>query len=317
MDIDGIRKAILENVAASPARLTPRYLEKTILETYGFDKTRAKAVLKDLVARGRLEYTYEFGSTYLVRSFSEPVRISRHVVVRPPGRRYQPAPDDVVIQIKPGAAFGDGRHPTTRLSVKAIEFLLKEVRPDWLNRNSSVLDIGTGSGILALAAVCLGVKKGLAIDTDPCAIAEARENVTLNHLAGQLVVSDRKLDTINSSFSMVIANLRYPSLKNVYHRITRLTDISGGVVISGFRPHERDDLLDLYTAKYFRCIWTVNESDWAAAVLKKIEQTGEAIFSDNYKIRNEEQSALLKKRPANGRCRPFYNSICYYSLFVF
>jgi hypothetical protein len=75
MDVDGIRKAILEDVAASPARLTPQYLAKTILETYGLDKTRAKAVLKDLVARGQLEYTYEFGSTFLVRSFNEPVRM--------------------------------------------------------------------------------------------------------------------------------------------------------------------------------------------------------------------------------------------------
>jgi ribosomal protein L11 methyltransferase len=270
MDIDGIRKAILENVAASPARLTPQHLEKTILETYGLDKIRAKSVLKDLVAHGQLEYTYEFGSTYLVLSFNKPVRISAHVVVRPPGHRYRPAPDEVVIQIKPGAAFGGGRHPTTRLSVKAIEFLLKKVRPDWLNANGSVLDIGTGSGILAIAAVCLGVNKGLAIDIDPCAIAEAAENIAINHLEGQLVVSGRQLDTIHRSFSMVVANLRYPSLKKLYPQITEQTDPNGGVVLSGFRLHERNDLIDLYTAKHFECIWTADELEWVAVVLKKI-----------------------------------------------
>jgi ribosomal protein L11 methyltransferase len=270
MDIDGIRKAMLENVAASPARLTPQHLEKTILETYGLDKIRAKSVLKDLVAHGQLEYTYEFGSTYLVLSFSKPVRISAHVVVRPPGHRYRPAPDEVVIQIKPGAAFGGGRHPTTRLSVKAIEFLLKKVRPDWLNANGSVLDIGTGSGILAIAAVCLGVNKGLAIDIDPCAIAEAAENIAINHLEGQLVVSGRQLDTIRRSFSMVVANLRYPSLKKLYPQITEQTDPNGGVVLSGFRLHERNDLIDLYTAKHFECIWTADELEWVAVVLKKI-----------------------------------------------
>jgi ribosomal protein L11 methyltransferase len=270
MDIDGIRKAMLENVAASPARLTPQHLEKTILETYGLDKIRAKSVLKDLVAHGQLEYTYEFGSTYLVLSFSKPVRISAHVVVRPPGHRYRPAPDEVVIQIKPGAAFGGGRHPTTRLSVKAIEFLLKKVRPDWLNANGSVLDIGTGSGILAIAAVCLGVNKGLAIDIDPCAIAEAAENIAINHLEGQLVVSGRQLDTIHRSFSMVVANLRYPSLKKLYPQITEQTDPNGGVVLSGFRLHERNDLIELYTAKHFECIWTADELEWVAVVLKKI-----------------------------------------------
>ncbi len=256
-------------MAASSERLTPQHLEKTIIEKYGLDKNRAKAVLKDLVARGQLEYTYEFGSTYLVRSFNKPVRISPHVVVKPPGHRYQPAPDEVVIQIKPGAAFGGGRHPTTRLSVRAIDFLLKQLCPDGLKENCSVLDIGTGSGILAIAAVCLGVNKGLAIDIDPCAIAEAKENIALNHLEDQLVVSDRQPDTIQRSFSMVIANLRYPSLKHIYPQITRLTDTGGWVVLSGFRLFERDDLMDLYAAEYFNCFWTADEADWAAAALKK------------------------------------------------
>ena len=189
MDIDGIRKAILQNVAASSARLTPQYLEKTIMEIHGLDKLRARAVIKDLVTRGQLEYSYEFGSTYLVPSFNKPVRISAHVVVQPPGHRYRPAPDDVVIQIKPGAAFGGGRHPTTRLSVNAIEYVLKTASPDGLRRRGSVLDIGTGSGILAIAAVCLGIQKGLGIDIDPCAISEARENIALNNLESRIVNS--------------------------------------------------------------------------------------------------------------------------------
>ena len=269
-DDELIQKEIMKIVITSPARLTPQYLENTLLETYGLDKSFAKAVLKDLVARGQLEYTYEFGSTYLVRSFNNPVRISDHVVVRPPGHQYQPAPNEVVIQIKPGAAFGGGRHPTTRLSVKAIDFLLKKLRPDWLKENSSVLDIGTGSGILAIAAVCMGVTKGLAIDIDPCAIAETSENIALNHLTDQLVVSDLRLDSIHRSFSMVIANLRYPSLKNFYPQITKRTDIGGGIVLSGFRLYERDDLMDLYTAKQFECIWAADELDWAAVLLKKV-----------------------------------------------
>ena len=269
LDEELIQKEIMEIVTASPARLTPQYLQKTICETRGLEKARARAVLKDLVALSELEYTYEFGSTYLVRSFNKPVRISPHVVIKPPGHPYQSSPENVVIQIKPGAAFGGGRHPTTRLSLKAIEYFLKELRPDRLSRKCSVLDIGTGSGILAIAALCLGAENGLAIDVDPCAIAEAAENLALNHLEGRLTVSDRRLDTIHSSFSMVIANLRYPSLKRFYPQITGLTHIDGGVVLSGFRPDERDDLMALYTASHFQCIWTADELDWAAVVLKK------------------------------------------------
>jgi ribosomal protein L11 methyltransferase len=269
-DIKGIQNAILEHVAASPARLTPQHLEKTILKTYGLEKSRARAVLKDLVARGELEYTYEFGSTYLVRSFNKPVRISAHVVVMPPGHRYRPAPGDVVIQIKPGAAFSGGRHPTTRLSVRALEYVLKVAGPQGLSQRGSVLDIGTGSGILAIVAVCLGIQNGLGIDIDPCAISEARENIALNNLENQIIVSGRRMDSVDQAFTMVVANLRYPSLKQFYPEISRLTQKGGWVVLSGFRTHEQADLMDLYTAEHFKCIWKADELGWAAAVLQKL-----------------------------------------------
>jgi ribosomal protein L11 methyltransferase len=265
-----IQKEMMKIVAASPARLTPQHFEKTITEKYGLDKPNAKAVLKDLVAQGRLEYTYEFGSTYLVPAFNKPVRISAHVVVKPPGHRYRTLKDEVVIQIKPGAAFSGGRHPTTRLSVKAIEFLLNDMRPDRLTENCSLLDIGTGSGILAIAAVRLGIKKGLGIDIDPCAIAEAAENIALNNLQNRIFISNRSIDTIDQVFLMVIANLRYPSLINYYPQISKLTDSGGWAVLSGFRLHEQDDLMEFYTAEHFECIQTTAELDWAAALLRRI-----------------------------------------------
>ena len=270
MDIHHIRKAIIEQVAASAFKITPRHLAKTITDTYSLDKPRTRALLKELVAQGELEYAYEFGSTYLVPSFNKPVRISAHVVIMPPGHQYLRAPDDVTIQIKPGAAFGGGRHPTTQLSVKGIEFLLKEVRPDWLNKDCTVLDIGTGSGVLAIVAVCLGIKKGIGLDIDPCAVTEAGENIALNNYQHRLTISERKIDAINESFSMVVANLRYPSLKKLYRQVTRLTDPDGYAVLSGFRPHEKRDLMNLYTARYFQCIWAADQLGWSAVVLKKI-----------------------------------------------
>ena len=269
MDIQRIEKAILAIVAASPARLTPQHLKKTVAVSYGLDKTRAKAVLKNLVARGELEYTYEFGSTFLVLSFNKPVRISDYVIVKPPGHRFKATPDDVVISIQPGAAFGGGRHPTTRLSARAVEYVLKTVRPNWLSKDCAVLDIGTGSGILAIAAVCLGVKKGLGIDSDPCALAEAAENRDINLLQDRLDISGRKIGTIDAAFSLVIANLRYPSLKNFYRQIVRLTDTNGWLVLSGFRISEMQDLVALYTGRHFEAAWTADEHDWAAIVLKK------------------------------------------------
>lgn len=270
MDVHAIQNAIIDHVAASPTKKTPQYLEKILSEAFGLNKTGARKLLKDLIVQGDLEYTYEFGSTYLVRSFNKPVRIASHVVLLPVGQSYRPETDEVAIQIKSGAAFGGGRHPTTRLSVKAIDYILKSIQPGFLNPQSAVLDIGTGSGILAIAAVCLGIQKGLGIDMDPCAIAEAGQNVALNNLQNRIVISDRNIDSIDQAFTMVLANLRYPSLKELYPQISTLTDSGGWVVLSGFRPHERTDLMDLYTARYFKSIWAANENDWAVAVLKKI-----------------------------------------------
>ena len=270
MDSDRIKKAILEKIGASSVRLSPRQLEKILSATYGLDKKHAKTFLKALVARGDLEYTYEFGSTYLVPSFNKPVRISDHVVVKPPGHRFKPGRNDVVVQIRPGAAFGGGRHPTTRLSVRAIDHVLKTIKPDWLNTDCSVLDIGTGSGILAMVAVCLGVRTGLGIDIDPCAVAEAAENVDLNQLHDRLIISDRRIETVDAVYSLVTANLRYPSLKKYYAQITRLTQPDGWVVLSGFRYNEMRDLLKLYEGQHFETVWKDEELDWAVAVLKRI-----------------------------------------------
>jgi len=139
-----------------------------------------------------------------------------------------------------------------------------------LRPGAAVLDIGTGSGILAIAAVCLGVKQALAIDMDPCAIAEAGENIALNNLQNRIAISNRRIDSIDQEFLVVIANLRYPSLKNYYPQISKLTDSGGWVVLSGFRPHERDDLMRLYMAPSFEVLWTADELGWSACVLKRV-----------------------------------------------
>ena len=123
-----VRNHALRIVAESTARVTPPALEKTLIETPGLTKKQVKAVIRYLVSDGELVYTYEFGTTFLELSFHKPVRVSTHVVLKPPGHHYQPESEDVVIQIKPGAAFGDGRHPTSRLAIRGIEYVLKKVK---------------------------------------------------------------------------------------------------------------------------------------------------------------------------------------------
>lgn len=274
MDTHLIQRAIVEQLAASPEKILPQNLAKTISATYGLKKTHAKALLKELIAQGELAYIYEFGSTYLEISFNKPVRISKHVVIKPPLHQYRHRPDDVVIQIKPGASFGGGRHPTTRLAIKGIEYVLTEICPGWLNAESSVLDIGTGSGILAISAVGLGVNAGLGIDVDPCARAEAAENVKLNNLEDRLTVSDKAIEAIDHCFSMVTANLRVPTLRKLCVCMGAVTAPQGIVVLSGIRTYELAELQEVYAAEHFECIWSKVELDWVGIVLNKIDVAG-------------------------------------------
>ena len=263
-----IRDDVMTIIASSPARISPSTLEKLISERYRLSRKQIKTVIRDLVSSGELTYTYEHGHTFVERSFTRPVRISRHVVLKPPGRRYPSKIDDVVVQIKPGASFGAGRHPTTRLAIKGIEYACMGARAVGKRRNRTVLDIGTGSGVLVITAVLCGMDRGLGIDIDPCARVEAAENVKINGLEDRIAISGKAAETLDQRFSLVTANLRYPSLKKLFKRLTEITDKEGIIILSGIKDDEMADLLEVYTKKNFKCLWTAIELGWAGLVLQ-------------------------------------------------
>ena len=257
-------------IASSPTRIPPPALEKQISEKYRLSRKQIKTVIRDLVATGELTYTYEHGHTFLERAFARPVRITKHVVFKPPGRRYPSQKDDIVVQIKPGASFGDGRHPTTRLAVKGIEYACMDFQEFGNKRNRTVLDIGTGSGVLVITAVLCGMDSGVGIDIDPCARVEAAKNVKFNGLQDRIVISDQSIMTVDRRFSLVTANLRYPSLINLFSRLTEITDDEGIIILSGIKDYEMNDLLEVYTQKKFKCLWTANDLNWAGVLMQKL-----------------------------------------------
>ena len=269
-DLIDVREHVLRMVADSTVRVTPPALEKKLIESHGLTKKQIKAVIRGLVSDGELVYTYEFGSTFLEPSFNKPVRVSTHVVLKPPGHHYQPQSEDVVIQIMPGASFGDGRHPTSRLAIRGIEYVLKKIKSDRPKDQSRVLDIGTGSGVLVLTAVRMGILRGLGIDIDPSARSEAKKNVLLNRLGDRIEISDQYLETIDGRFDLVTANLRCPTLKKICPCLRKITNPDGVIVFSGMRRHELADLIKAYARKKFEVKWQDIEHDWAGVVLKSL-----------------------------------------------
>ena len=127
------------------------------------------------------------------------MRVGQHIVIRPSWLDYVPAPRDVVVQLDPGMAFGTGLHPTTQMCLVAIEELM---RPE-----AEVLDMGTGSGILAIAAAKLGAGRVLAVDNDPVAVKAARGNVLANGVQETVSVMPGSLADVSGSYDLVVVNI--------------------------------------------------------------------------------------------------------------
>jgi ribosomal protein L11 methyltransferase len=127
------------------------------------------------------------------------LHIGQRIIIRPSWLDYTPVSEDVVIRLDPGMAFGTGLHPTTQMCLVALE---EAVRP-----GMRVLDIGTGSGILAIAAVKLGAAHVLAVDNDPVAVKVAKGNVVANGVQDSVKVMQGSLAGVSDSYDLVVVNI--------------------------------------------------------------------------------------------------------------
>jgi len=127
------------------------------------------------------------------------LRVGKRIVIKPLWQEHKPRPDEVVIELDPSVAFGTGLHPTTRMCLRALEEHLKP--------GDKVLDLGTGSGILAIAAAKLGAGSVLALDNDPLAVRAARANVQSNGVQDIVTVEHGSLDKATEEFELVLVNI--------------------------------------------------------------------------------------------------------------
>jgi ribosomal protein L11 methyltransferase len=131
------------------------------------------------------------------------LRVGRRLVIRPTWRRHRAANDEVVLALDPGMAFGTGLHPTTRLCLAALEGLADRGALD----GRHLLDVGCGSGILAIAGVRLGAASGLGVDTDPIAVEATAANARRNRISDRIRAREGTLPTGEGPFEVVVANL--------------------------------------------------------------------------------------------------------------
>lgn len=264
----GVRANILAAIDATPTKITPVTLQRQLGERCGYDHRRVRKALRELVAEGELNYIYEAGRTTIEMAFNRPVRVARRILLVPAGHPLQNETGSVPVVIQQGAAFGDGRHPSTRLALMGIEWVADDLFGVRDMPAATVLDIGTGSGVLLVAALRLGFGSGIGLDMDPCAVSEAAANIRLNGLSGRATVSKHGIEELDRNYDLICANLRWPTLKSMRDAIKGRLQPGGALVVSGIKSTEATSLSAWFARAGFRCRWQSGRGNWAAVVLQ-------------------------------------------------
>ncbi|RMF16517.1 MAG: 50S ribosomal protein L11 methyltransferase [Candidatus Dadabacteria bacterium] len=205
------------------------------------------------------------------KKFFQPIQISERIMVRPSWESGPVPPGITPVILDPGIAFGTGKHPSTKLCIRALEsevLFPSDDRPP--RKVFSLLDVGTGSGILALAAGRLGVPRVLGIDVDAQAVASATNNVARNSMKKQVEISDEHLEDLIERFDVVIANIVAETLlANKQHLIDRLAP-DGVLILSGLLRNQGAWIKDEFLDGPLTFVGALHEDDWCALVFERI-----------------------------------------------
>jgi len=202
------------------------------------------------------------------KSFFKPLIVGKNIVVKPTWEPYEPKPGQVIIEIDPGRAFGTGKHPSTALCLEILELILSESDREKMD-SVSVLDVGTGSGILGIAAAHLGARRVLGLDLDPEALKVAEENLLRNGVEGIMSVSSIPLHRLGETYDLVIANLTAQVITQMAANLSRCVSPEGWLVLSGILNEQMEEVVKCFEAHYFNEVdsWTMEE--WRAILLRR------------------------------------------------
>ena len=192
-----------------------------------------------------------------------PEKVSEKFVVKPTWREYTPEADELIIELDPGRAFGTGSHPTTSLCLKLMEENISE--------GDSVIDVGTGSGILMIAADRLGASEIYGTDIDELAVESAKENLELNNISedkAKVYKGDLISVVENKKFDVVVANILADVLLILLHDISKVVKPNGKIIFSGII----EDKCELLRKEVESLGFTVEEikadKEWRAMLIK-------------------------------------------------
>jgi ribosomal protein L11 methyltransferase len=208
--------------------------------------------------RTRLVHEADWADAW--KAYFPVLRVGRRLVVRPTWRRHRAAPDDVVLSLDPGMAFGTGLHPTTRLCLEGLERLADGGRLE----GARVLDVGCGSGILAIAALKLGAVSALGVDTDPIAVESTLANARRNRLGRRLRASEGSVPTDRPGVDVVLANLIAGALVQLAEPLRDALRSGGTLLASGIFVDREDEVRHAFEGAGLEVATRLADVDWIA-----------------------------------------------------
>jgi len=259
---DILRRYAPRGVAIEPAG--PCVVVKAYLPDDGGIARQRRAVcraLASLPATIRTRWLREEDWAETWKAFFPVLRVSRRLVICPAWRSYRARAGEAVIRLDPGMAFGTGQHPTTLMCLRALE--------ETMQAGADVLDLGTGSGILALAAARLGAASVLALDSDSQAVRAARQNVRLNGLEAVVRVELRILDDTPSPFDVIAANISAAAIIDLAGAMAAALKRGGVLIAGGFSEERAASVAAALTAAGLSVERTLSDGDWRTHVARR------------------------------------------------
>ncbi|MCB9642958.1 MAG: 50S ribosomal protein L11 methyltransferase [Myxococcales bacterium] len=195
------------------------------------------------------------------RRFFHPLEISERLVIRPSWEPYDAKPNQVVLELDPGMAFGTGHHETTSQCLRLLE---QHVKP-----GQSVLDVGCGSGILSIAAILLGAQHATGVDIDPDAIMVAKENAELNGTLEACTFSTTMIEDVEETAPIVLANIQAHILLPMQEALWAHTEAGGVLILSGLLNEQAEDVKTSFLQGGHTFLGQIQEETWSSLALQK------------------------------------------------
>lgn len=215
---------------------------------------------------------------YKWQEFFKPTRVGERIVVRPSWENYEAKPEDLVIEMDPGMAFGSGLHETTSMCIRALEKILADrgnmpaadAAADGC-RSTKILDVGTGTGILAIAGVLLGADEALGIDIDTDAVRVAGENIGKNGLADRITAQYGDLtEGVDYKADIVVANLMADLVMRLSPAAAGHLEKGGWYVTSGILDIKEEIVSKAIREAGFAIEEVLHDGEWCAVVARKM-----------------------------------------------